>query len=281
MKISLKRVRRECAEGRFFKYESFNDKILVSPSIIFVWLFVNLGMSGNAVSWVSGAVAILGGILLSSTNSLLIFLGSFSYVFYHILDYADGGVARLRKESGIEGQYVDWIMHVISSVAISSGIFIGALRISEGFWLVPFGILFIVASSLYFSYHAFGWWSVCMYYQQNKVKNTIQLVKKEYAVDENRSWFNKVIQYSSTVLFHVNYAEFLLPLFALFHIYLSEENSNLPDFRIVLTIFGGTVYFWHTVYEITKIARYKKLEQAYSKLFFSEKIPDLPKDHFF
>ena len=42
------------------------------------------------------------------------------------------------------------------------------------------GILFIVASTLYNSYHALGWWSVCMYYQQNKVKNTIQLVKKKY-----------------------------------------------------------------------------------------------------
>ena len=281
MKISLKKVRRECAEGRFFKYEGFSDKTLVPPSIIFVWFFTNLGISGNAVSWVSGAVAILGGMLLSSTDNLLILLGSFSYVLYHILDYADGGVARLRKESGMEGQYIDWIMHVISSVAISSGIFIGALRISQGFWLIPFGMLFIVASALRFSFMSLGWWSICMYYQQNKVNDNLQLIKKEYLVAKKRSWLDKAIQYSSTILFHVDYAQFLYPLLALLHLYLSQVNISFPDFRVVLTIFGGTVYFWYIINETTKIARYKKLEQAYSKLFNSEKMPDLPSDHFF
>ena len=281
MKISLKKVKRKCAEGRFFKYQGFNDSVLVPPSIIFVWLFTNLGMSGNAVSWISGAVAILGGVFLASTDNFLILLGSFSYVLYHILDYADGGVARLRKESGMSGQYIDWIMHVISSVAISSGIFIGALRISEGFWLIPFGILFIVASALQFSFMALGWWSICMYYQQNKVNGNSQLIKKEYPDAKKRSWFDKSIQYSSTILFHVNYAEFLYPLFALLQIYLSQVNISFPDFRIILTIFGGTVYFGHNVNETIKIARYKKLEQAYSKLFNSQQMPDLPADHFF
>src|SRR3990170_4417554 len=125
--IHFAEVKRKCAEGRFFPYDDWRDKLFVPPSIVLVWIFVNLGWSGNAVSWLSGVVTIIGGVLLASSDTFLVVAGACSFMLFYLLDYVDGGVARFRNEGGIEGQYVDWLMHSISALSISLGIFIGAL----------------------------------------------------------------------------------------------------------------------------------------------------------
>ena len=62
-------------------------------------------------------MAILGGILIASNNSWLVFVGSFGYMMFYLLDYVDGGVARVQNKSGIGGQFIDLIMHLVSGVA--------------------------------------------------------------------------------------------------------------------------------------------------------------------
>ena len=281
MRISLKDVKRKSAEGRFFKYDSFNDKLFVPVAVVFMWLFANMGFSGNTVTWISGYFSILGGILLASDNGILIFLGSFSYVMFYLLDYTDGGVARLRKESGIEGQYVDWIMHLISTTAISTGIFIGAFRSIGDFWIVPFGVLFVVASALLHGHVAFGWWSVCMYHQQNKVNKNVVHYDRSCPEDGGKSKFFKCVKYTSLLLFHGNYAIYVLPLLSLINVIFRKQGLKLVDFRCVLTVLGGTLFFLHTVHETMKISKFRKLQRAYAKLFVSNETPDLPKEHFF
>lgn len=169
--ITLADVRNKCTEGRFFPYDNWRDKLFVPPSIFLIWVFVNLGWSGNAVSWLSGVVAILGGMLLASNDKLLIVVGAFSYMLFYLLDYVDGGVARFRNEGGIEGQYIDWIMHSISALSISLGIFIGALINTNAVWLLPFGFLLVLSSTLQLDRFSLGWWTICMYRQQNMNRN--------------------------------------------------------------------------------------------------------------
>lgn len=220
---------------------------------------------------------------MASNNNTLILIGSFLYAMFYLLDYVDGGVARFRNESGIEGQYTDWIMHVVSSVSITTGIFLGALNHTGEFWIVPFGILFILASILQSERFSLGWWSICMYRQQNKCKedmtldNKVTLIKTEAQL-ANRTVLRRTIQIISTILFHENYAIFVLPILAILNILL---NKHIPDFRLVLTIIGGTIYFLFVVKEIVAISKNKKLESAYNKLFYSCEKPNLPEEHFF
>ena len=167
--VSFKEVRDKCREGRFFSYEGINDKIYSPVSVILVWVFIRLGWSGNAVSVLSGIVAMAGATLIANGDPLLIVIGSFGYMLFYLLDYVDGGVARFRGSDGIGGQYVDWAMHVVSAVGYASGIFAGAVAIS-GSWIIPFGVLTVVASALALDRYALGWFAICMHYQQQQVK---------------------------------------------------------------------------------------------------------------
>ena len=124
MIVAFKTVKYKCKEGRFFPYNDWRDRFFVPPSIILVWFFINLKISGNMVSYLSGLVAIAGGILIASQDKFLIVLGSFCYMIYYLLDYVDGGVSRFNGTSGIGGQYVDWLMHTVSSLGIFIGLFL-------------------------------------------------------------------------------------------------------------------------------------------------------------
>ena len=137
--IPFKVVKEKCVDGRFFPYDDWRDKIFVPPSIFLTWLFVNLRVSANIVSLISGVFAVAGGIMLTSENKYIALVGSFGYMVYYLLDYVDGGVARYNGNIGVGGQYIDWIMHVVSSISIFTGLFIVAYNI-EGNWIIPFGI---------------------------------------------------------------------------------------------------------------------------------------------
>ena len=76
-----------------------------------------------------------------------------------LLDYVDGAVARYNGKGGVSGQYVDWIMHVISHVAIVAGICIGAMS-SAGEWIYPFVILAVIASCLSYSKFSMAWFAI-------------------------------------------------------------------------------------------------------------------------
>ena len=56
----------------------------------FSLVFLNIGVSGNSVSILSGLFAILCGVLISYSDPLLILIGSFGYVIFYLLDYVDG-----------------------------------------------------------------------------------------------------------------------------------------------------------------------------------------------
>ena len=119
---SIKEIKKKCSEGRYFAYDSLWDRLFVPVAIYLVWLFVRFGVSGNAVSWLSALVAVLGAFLLTSSDSLVVLIGSFGYILWFLLDYVDGAVARFNGKGSVAGQYVDWIMHVIAHIAIITGI---------------------------------------------------------------------------------------------------------------------------------------------------------------
>ncbi len=274
---SLSEVKIKCTEERFFSYSDWFDVVFVPLSIYLVWLCVNLKISANLVSWISAFFAIWGAILISSQNPIYIIIGSFFYLTYYLFDYVDGSVSRFNETAGISGQYMDWIMHIISSSAIMSGIAIGALN-SSGNWLIPFCILSIVASILTYSRHSMAWFSIIMENQQRRSMsldneitfNTYSSVKDSFIYDFIRKCVCK--------FYHEETLLFSLPILASLHYFITY---TYIDFRVLLIIGGGLLYFPIIVIEIHKLASGKKIPEAYYKLFKSSKKPVLPDDHFF
>tara|TARA_Y100000768_G_scaffold351279_1_gene302076 strand:+ start:9887 stop:10717 length:831 start_codon:yes stop_codon:yes gene_type:complete len=274
--IKYKDVKNKCSEGRFFSYDDWRDKLFVPPSIFLVWFFLNIGVSGNAVSILSGLLAILCGVLISYSDPLLILIGSFGYVIFYLLDYVDGGVARYNGKSGIGGQYVDWIMHVVVTVGMTTGLFIGAFQ-STGLWIIPIGILCTVSSVLTYDKHSFAWYAIVMYYQQNKLKGNSNKKIILKGMDMKHNFLTKNIRRISLLFFHENYTIITYPLLAILNLYFSKYF----DFRIFLILWGGLIYFTFHLWDIIRISKSNIIDKMYNKTLIEKDLPKLPEDHFF
>jgi hypothetical protein len=276
-KVTLQEVRNRCAEGRFFSYEGLNDRVWAPISVFFVWVFVRLGWSGNAVSILSGLIAMAGGAMMASKDPIIMVIGSFGYMIYYMLDYVDGGVARFNRKSGIGGQYIDWSMHAVSTLGYLSGILAGAVTIT-GIWIVPFGILTIVAAALSLDRYALGWFSIAMHYQQLRVKG---LADKPIQVDyrpAKPSFIYRICRNVSTLMFHETYLMYSLPLLSIAQFFYVIPGF---DFRVVLLVIGGVLYFPVIIYDLWRLAVEGHIDNAYNKLFFDNNKPNLPSNHFF
>jgi len=276
--VSFKEVKNKCISERFFPYDNWRDKIFVPPSILLVWVFINTGASANFVSFLSGVIAIIGSIMMTSENPQMAFFGSFGYILYYLLDYVDGGVARLRGNIGVGGQYIDWLMHVVSSISVFLALFIVVYRI-EGNWIITFGILTLISIALNLDKYSFAWFSISMYYQQQQIKTFPDKPKpiKIHQTIKHNQFFYKILKKISVVIYHENYMIFYLPIFSFLNLYISNITLN---FSIFIIMAGAILNFPITIIEILKISRNTKIDNSYNNLFFGEERPNLPSDHF-
>ena len=276
--VTFNDVRQKCTDGRFFPYDHWLDRTFVPPAIVLTWVFVRLGISGNTVSWISGLFVIAGACGLASNNSYIVVAGSFGYMAFYLLDYVDGSVARYNGTAGMSGQYVDWVIHIISSVSTMAGLVAGAF-LCTGAWIFPFGILALVAAALTTGRFSMGWFAVCMERQQRQAKGS-DLALAPTLVHSSRPLSRAfwAIRAGTTLLFHENYIIFSLPVLALSQLFVPDY---IPDFRVVLVVLAGTFYFAVMILEIQRIASARGIEEAYRKLFIDGAKPDLPNDHFF
>jgi phosphatidylglycerophosphate synthase len=280
MTVTLDEIKKKCSEERYFAYDSLQDSVFVPIALHLVWVFVRIGVSGNAVSWLSAFVAVLGAFLLTSDDSLVILIGSFGYILWCLLDYVDGAVARFNDKGGVSGQYVDWIMHVIAHIAIIAGIAIGAMN-SVGSWIYPFAILGIVAAGLTYAKFSMAWFAICMEHQQRRASghDVQNRAKADIVRTPSRLWsLFDYIRRLTVVIFHENWLIFTLPLFAIVQFF---QVFGDIDLRVVFTIVAGSLYFPVQVLEIRRLVITNRIQRGYSDLFSANHIPDLPNDHFF
>ena len=276
--VTYDSVRQRCVEGRFFPYDSWHDRIFVPTAILLTWMFVRFGVSGNAVSWISGFFVIIGACGLALSDPYMVVLGSFGYLVFYLLDYVDGAVSRYNGTAGMSGQYLDWLIHIIASVATMTGLVIGA-NLNAGVWIIPFSILAMVASALATGRFSMGWFAICMERQQRLVKGrNLSLDNFTLSRPPQISRVYWLIRSFVYMLFHENYIIFSLPFISIIHLWLPR---SVPDFRVILVVIAGIFYFSVMVLEIHRIIIDKRLEGAYSKLFSNNEKFDLPKDHFF
>ena len=280
MTVTIDEIKKKCSDERYFAYDSLQDRLFVPVAMYLVWLFVRIGVSGNAVSWLSALVAVLGAFLLTSSDSLVVLIGSFGYILWCLLDYVDGTVARFNGKGSVAGQYIDWIMHVIAHIAIIAGIAIGAMN-SVGAWIYPFAILGIVAAGLTYAKFSIAWFAICMEQQQRRASShdVQNRAKTEIMPASGRLWlWFDYIRRLTVVMFHENWLIFTLPLFATAQFF--QVFGNI-DLRIIFTIMAGSLYFSVQVLEIHRLVITKRIQRGYSELFSPDHIPGLPNDHFF
>jgi phosphatidylglycerophosphate synthase len=100
--------------------------VLRPLSVPFAWLALRLGLSANAVSYLSVLFSIAGGVLFSLPGFVLPLWGAILLNLFSILDCADGNVARATKTAGPWGGWADAVMGFVAYTAVflSTGVYV-------------------------------------------------------------------------------------------------------------------------------------------------------------
>ena len=257
---------------RFYEYQDFRDKIFLILANPLAYFFYKIGIDANTLSLTSGLVAILGGVLLTSQNKTIVFFGSLCLPLFYLLDYVDGIVARLNKKNSIGGKYLDLVMHQVVGISISFGIFVGALK-SEGEYIIPFGLLSVIASSFFLSRFSIGWFSIIMEFFENKIKNNGKTIKLPKLVKRKKNIILLILCRLGSLLFHEDYAVFTLPIIFFSNIFLF--NYFVFDIRAIITIYGALILFPAIVLDIIYYAK-NKIDSNFRNLNDKNLKPKLP-----
>ena len=277
-KLTLKEVREISIKDRYYPYETWVVHIFSPASPYLAWIFIRLNISANGVSWISGFSAIIGAMLIATDSSVLIFIGSFGYMLFYQLDYVDGAVARFNKKTGVGGQYIDFIMHVISHIAIICGLGLGAIS-QLGSAIYPLVILAVVASGLCHARHSIAWFAIAMEQQKRKAKGLDDLPDEpEWRVYKEPHIIYECVRKFTVLVFHEGQMIFVVPLLAFAQLFLF---TDMMDFRVLLITIAALIYFPITVCEIVRLTNRNGVDEAYWKLFDPNSIPSIPDDHFF
>jgi phosphatidylglycerophosphate synthase len=97
--------------------------VLRPLSFLFAKFFLSLGLSPNAVSYISAVLSIAGFFLLVSGSDTPVYAGFFLFFLFGVLDCADGNMARaIRRRNGTGGDspYGEWVDAVSGYVAYAA-----------------------------------------------------------------------------------------------------------------------------------------------------------------
>jgi phosphatidylglycerophosphate synthase len=71
------------------------------------WIFIRLGFSPNAVTYLSALLCVAGFACLATGNALCAWIGFGLFFLFGVLDCVDGNMARVLKKTGPWGEWVD------------------------------------------------------------------------------------------------------------------------------------------------------------------------------
>ena len=247
-------------EERFYKYKGL-DLLFLPVAKVLSKLFIKLNISANFITLLSAFIGILGAILFSSSNKLLILIGSFGYILYYLLDYVDGIVARYKSQNSISGMFLDIFMGPIVAIAMSCSIYLGSIPGMFNFFgfspiiINSIGILYLATMLISCTRFAYLWLAV----STKVVEDRFQKKDNSYSEDFHKrnkrpqKFFIKSILYA----YHENFMIFSFPLIGIVNII-----WNL-DLRFMYPFLGIFLLLPSCVYDIYTFIKYDKIDEIY------------------
>ena len=110
-------------------YQDLKSRLELNLTIYLTWVFIRFRATANTVTVFSGIAALIGGVLLSFNNILIVLIGILFLEIYNLFDYCDGEIARYHKECSITGWFLDWYMLFVRDSAMFIGLAIGAASV--------------------------------------------------------------------------------------------------------------------------------------------------------
>ncbi len=97
----------------------FNTLFVRHFSIYITWLFVRIGVSANAVTFLMIPTVLVGVAMCVPHILWLNIMGIFLLMLAEVFDCVDGEIARWTKKSSLKGLYLDLVSHVLCNAPMS------------------------------------------------------------------------------------------------------------------------------------------------------------------
>lgn len=122
------------------KYLPISRFIFRPLGFLLTWLSIRIGLTSEAVSWISGAVGLVGCYCLVSGNVKLLSTGIALLLLFNLLDCVDGSIARTMKTENPYGRFLDSLCGGIIDLIFWCIIGVAAFQHPNlTFWQDPFG----------------------------------------------------------------------------------------------------------------------------------------------
>ena len=92
------------------RYLPISRFIFRPVGFVATWICIRLGLTSEAVSWLSGFVGLIGFLCLLSAQKQLLPIGIALLFFFNLLDCVDGSIARSMKTQNPYGRFLDSLM---------------------------------------------------------------------------------------------------------------------------------------------------------------------------
>jgi hypothetical protein len=285
---SINQLRKICQSTRPSIFTDFLSKIYYRLSIYFTWACLHLKMTANQVTFLSGAFAILGGLLISTDSKGLVILGAVFFHIFAILDMSDGEVARYRKEGGVEGHYLDWYMHFVSSTALVIGLFLASRESFQSMWLMLLGLLAVITPILDKTVQNAGWTVIC-WTRLRDIKNNNEgsygesadeIEQKKTGEIKPKSWLYRRFRFLLLAPLQDHWLPLILLLLASLDWLFFISGIEVIDYRFPLIIYIGIVGPVCLYARVRRLVKTKALQDGYKRLFCNRAPLKFPEDDF-
>jgi len=135
---TLAELRVRVHKGRHREIGNILARRVARPSAVYgTWAAVRLGLSAHQVTLLATIAGLASAVAIGSGDRLGFVLGVILAHLAFWLDHVDGQVARWRGTAGIDGVYLDYLMHHATTLSLGFGLGQGlALRTGDPLWSV-------------------------------------------------------------------------------------------------------------------------------------------------
>jgi hypothetical protein len=133
---TLAELRASVHKGRHREIGNFLARRVARPSAIYgTWAAIRLGLSAHQVTLGATLASLASAVAIASGDRPGFVLGVLLAHLAFWLDHVDGQVARWRGTAGLDGVYLDYLMHHASTMALGFGLGQGlAMRTGDPRW---------------------------------------------------------------------------------------------------------------------------------------------------
>lgn len=282
---SITELRKICQNTRPSIFSDFLSKFYYRIAIYFTWVCLLLGLSANQVTVLSGIIAFIGGLLLGSSHYLCMLTGVLFFHLFAILDMSDGEVARYRKQGGVNGHYLDWYMHFISSTSFMIGLFLASYTQLTNPFLLLIALLAVVFPILDKSIQTSGWTVICWSRLRDLKKNDTdaasKFVFKENRVEKKRGLLFRRLKFLFLAPLQDHWAPLGMLIIIMTDGILRFLNIVVPlDYRFIWLMYVGIFAIPYLYLRVRHLVNGTALLEGYKRIISPIRTIEFPKDDF-